>query len=559
MGASADTWLQTTKLKPCFVEILRTCVKPTTLVVRVEHVFAVPHPRSHRNTAVEDQLLENDLKEQDAHASHSSEETAHRDIVPDCLRLAVSDGQLQIQAVLARHLHRKELLELQKGDLIEVRDFQVRSAPRLSGQGRVVFLAVDACEWIGRDAVNEIEPQFEEGFVREEIDEDTEQDIEGGFVREGTEDDTVDMDPATRNPLTRGESALGFTEASIDMQAPGKRHYDSSSGENSRPNKRHLQQPARAKRKSTQDGRRSQIYEDDSDSHSTDEDSFDTVFVSQSQVEKRREVLKHISQNTRQPRIPAFSKPDYYSEVESDGGSTSGPPLSWTWPADESNVSCDHTNVDEINVPSSVRPSLKVDGKPTTGTTSQFASVGAPVHTLSSLLDASSTLPRRSYTCTILAVVSWVSPSIIHKPNTPFPPKRHIKIHDQTISHRQAGVTVAVFVDAKNFLPKIGTVALLRGVVMHRFADDVILNKYANTPNTPTDLKGRGSDGDLAQLLFPEQDWFITDPEILVEVGFDVSSVTTWWEERERSRRKENFWKTVAKFKGRVIIGNVPT
>jgi hypothetical protein len=446
---------------------------------------------------------------------------------------------------LARHLHRKELLELQKGDLIEVRDFQVRSAPRLSGQGRVVFLAVDTCAWIGRDAVNEIEPEFEGGFLREEIEEGSEQDIEGGFVREGTEDDTIDTDPAPRNPLTRGESALGFTEASIDMHAPGKRHYDSSSGENSCPNKRHLQQPARANRKSTQDRRRSQIYEDHSDSDCTDEDSFDTISVSQSQVEKRREALKHISQNTRQPRIQAISKPDYRSgmEMESDGGSTSGPPPSLTWRAEESNVSRDHTNLDEINVPGSVRPSLNVDGKPTTGTTSQFASVGAPVHTISSLLAADSTLPRRSYTCTILAVVSWVSPSIIHKPNTPFPPKRHIKIHDQTISHRQAGVTVAVFVDAKNFLPKIGTVALLRGVVMHRFADDVILNKYA-TPAS-ADPKGSGSGSvSLAESLFPEQDWFITDPEKLMEMGFDVSSVRTWWEERERSRRKEQFGKT---------------
>jgi hypothetical protein len=117
---------------------------------------------------------------------------------------------------------------------------------------------------------------------------------------------------------------------------------------------------------------------------------------------------------------------------------------------------------------------------------------------------------------------------------------------------------VAVFVDAKNFLPKIGTVALLRGVVMHGFADDVILNKYA-TPAS-ADLKGSGSGSvSLAESLFPEQDWFITDPERLVEMGFDVSSVRTWWEERERSRRKEQFWKQVAKYKGRVIIGNVPT
>ena len=514
MGASAVTL--GTKLKPCFAEILRTFVKPPTLVVRVEHVFGKAHPRNRRNTP-DGRLLKNDLEEQDAHTFRISENPAHSDTVPDCLRLAVSDGQLQIQAVLARHLHKKELLELQKGDLIEVSNFKIGSARRLSGQGRVVFLGVDECEWIGRDEVDELEPE-----------------LEGGFIRAEADDDTVDMDPTTRKPSTRGNSVRGFTKVSGNIHGAHKRHYNSSCEEGSPPKKRQIQQPAMGKRNSTRDRRRSQIYEDDSDSDFTDEDSFDTISVSQSQVEKRREALKHISQNLRQPRMPAFSKPDYYGGVESDRGSTSGPPPPLTSTADACNVDRIDTNGDEIEVLRAVRPSSNVDGTPQSGTTSQSTSVPAPVHTLFSLVDTNSTLPRRSYTCTILAVVSWVSPSIIHKPNSPFPPKRHIKIHDQTISHRQAGVTVAVFVDAKTFMPKVGTVAFLRDVVMQRFGDEVILNKYAATP---TDLN-RGSDS-LGECSSEEREWFITDSMRLVEMGFDVSSVRTWWEERERSRRKE--------------------
>ncbi len=509
MGASVGIF--GTNLKPCFAEILRTCVKPPTLVVRVEHVFGKARPRSRRNTA-DDRLLKNDLKEQDAHTSHISEKPAHSDTVRDCLRLAVSDGQLQIQAVLARHLHKKELLELQKGDLVEVSSFQIRSAPRLHGEGRVVFLGVDACEWAGRDQVDEPEPE-----------------LEGGFIREETEEDTVEMDPTTRKPFTRGGLAPpSFTKTSRDMHGAHKRHCDPSCEEDSPPKKRQMQQPAMAMRKSTRDGRRSQIYEDDPDA--TDEDSFETISVSQSQVEKRREALKHINRNIRPPRMPALSKPDCYSEVKSDVGAAPGQPPPLLSAANESNLSRNHTKVDELDIPSSFRPSPNVDGKPPTGTTSQPSSVRAPVHTLFSLLDTGSSLPRRSYTCTILAVVSWVSPSVIHKPNTPFPPKRHIKIHDQTISHRQSGVTVAVFVDAKEFMPKVGTVALLRGVVMQRFGDEVILNRYG----TPAHL----NESDLGERS-SEQDWFVTDSKRLMEMGFDVSSVRTWWEERERSRRKE--------------------
>lgn len=101
---------------------------------------------------------------------------------------------------------------------------------------------------------------------------------------------------------------------------------------------------------------------------------------------------------------------------------------------------------------------------------------------------------------------------MIHKPNSPFPPKRHIKIHDPSISSRRVGVTVAIYVDAKDFLPEVGTVALFRGVTMQRWEGEVILNAYAN-------LKDCG------------EEWFVTGEETLEEMGHDVKGLRRWWAE----------------------------
>jgi hypothetical protein len=141
-----------------------------------------------------------------------------------------------------------------------------------------------------------------------------------------------------------------------------------------------------------------------------------------------------------------------------------------------------------------------------------------PLHSLFSLF--SPDLPAKSYMLSTFAVVSWVSPSLIHRANAPFPPKRHLKIHDPTISARKAGITLAVFVDAKSFRPEVGTVALFKGVTMQRWEGEVILNKYA------------GSKGGSEKI--EEKDWFVSDPDTLKSIGYDVQGMRAWWEERKR-------------------------
>lgn len=141
-----------------------------------------------------------------------------------------------------------------------------------------------------------------------------------------------------------------------------------------------------------------------------------------------------------------------------------------------------------------------------------------PLHTLSTLLH-SHTLPRRNYTCSVLGVITWISPSLIHKANSPFPAKRHIKIHDASISSRRVGVTVAVYVDAREFMPEVGTVALFRGVTMQRWEGEVILNAYANLKDAQAG-----------------EEWFVGDEERLEELGLDVKGLRRWWVERKEGK-----------------------
>ncbi|KAI1627947.1 hypothetical protein EDD37DRAFT_286982 [Exophiala viscosa] len=446
------------QLKPCLAELLRTCVQPQNPIVRVEHVFGQALPRSHRNAAAH---------EQDGNADHASDGKQSDKAVTSCLRLVLSDGHLQIHAVLARHLHTRELLELQRGDLVRTKKFHLRKAARLNGQGRVIYLGVENCEWVGRELSEE--PQFES---------------EGEFLRE--EADTTDMPP---KPLSSSNDTILdldlMKKRSIDAMGSGRKHGKIGRTE--------LQLPGACISTPQKRPRNNGCESDD------DEDSFETITVTPLKMEKRRNVLRQISQDTHNIQhdssdLEANNPPQINDDAQSMM------PCRTAQPTD-----------DFIALYGAQNHEVKIKPPPA------FA-ITAPVHTLSSLLDPKSTLPRRSYTCTILAVVSWVSPSTIHKANTPFPPKRHVKVHDPTISSRQAGVTLAVYVDAKNFLPEVGTIALLQGVVMQRFGDDIILNKYA----TPIDDKADHN----------RCDWFVTDEELLIRMGFDMLTMRGWWQER---------------------------
>ena len=83
--------------------------------------------------------------------------------------------------------------------------------------------------------------------------------------------------------------------------------------------------------------------------------------------------------------------------------------------------------------------------------------------------------------------------------------------------------------NARKFKPKIGTVALFRGVVMQRWEGEVILNAYGRKGERE-EATGDGEKGGNA--------WYVDDEEILAEMGYDAKSMKEWWVERTMERRR---------------------
>ncbi|KAK5062775.1 hypothetical protein LTR84_004850 [Exophiala bonariae] len=514
-------------LRPCLAELLRTCVYPPRLLLKVEHVFRpAESDRNGRSTMPTSNQTQ-------PSGDHDNLDVELRQSTPQSLRLALSDGQLQIQAVLATKLHTKELLELRKGDLLELKKFQVRRAPRVNGNGKVVYLGVDACEWVGS--------------VTQEADED----LGGGFIPEVDYDHLLEKDsfPSTRTFLgrtaetTRGRNegeaiptAKQSSETRIETTTPlhkmdRKRSRDPPIHQSNLSSRKTLfsEQPSSRSRSTTRPTVRFATPNPDSDD-SSDDDDFETIVTSPSTIQRRRETLRNTGLTTPSRVVPA-STLSHYAGASNDEGLLDDKFTKSQSPTTATATEALHSDAE---LPSSTIPpqeyddagnassSLAATTSPLRITTQHLQPTArsqvpnplpsnAPLQTLSTLLH-SSALPRRNYVCSVLGIITWTSPSLIHKPNSPFPPKRHIKIHDTSILSRRVGVTVAIFVDAKNFMPEIGTVALFRGVTMQKWEGEPILNAYAN-------LKECG------------EEWFITADETLKAMGHDVIGMKRWWAE----------------------------
>lgn len=520
-------------LRPCLAELLRTCVHPPSLLLKVEHVFRPAKSDRSDGTAT--------LTSVQARTSQHDHDidVEPRQSTPQSMRLALSDGQLQIQAVLATRLHTKELLELRKGDLLELKKFHVRTAPRVNGHGRVIYLGVDACEWVGAiGTVREIDENLGGGFIP---DEDDDQVLEKESFpssrtflgRVSDTDSTMQGRSDDEATSTANQHASEpRTETTMPRNMERKRSRDPPNHPSNLSSRKTLssEHPSSKSRSTPRPTVRFATPSPDS-SDSSDTDDFETILTSPSTVQLRRESLRNAGQIT-QGRTGPAKKPHFYSRIsnktdvvndmstESQKMTTSATGNAFETDiklASSSILHSEHNDAAEVessSVAKASSPPRTTDPHPQPGPRSQALTSlpsTAPLHTLSTLLH-SPTFPRRNYTCSALGVITWVSPSLIHKPNSPFPPKRHIKIHDPSISSRRVGVTIAIYVDARDFMPEVGTVALFRGVTMQRWEGEVILNAYAN-------LK------DLAEK------WFVTGDEALEQMGCNVVGLKRWWAE----------------------------
>lgn len=448
------------RLRPCIAELLRTCVHPPTLILRVDKVL-VEYCKRDRH-----------LGTPSAQSSATSNEEEH-----GAYRLWLSDGELLIQAVLAAHLHQIFGSEdIDVGSLLDLKKFKVQRGRRKHGTGEVVYLAIADYE-----IVSSAKPAT--------ADEAVDLNNEGGFIREQEQ-------PSTKKRRLNSDVTEQMARV---FPPPSALSYPTSSQES---------------------------------------DEFETTSIDHTALSRRRQVLHELSSNspTRSVNVQADHshsprKRRRLLDAIPNNPSSESPP-SRPKPTSPTTTTLTAAPVPTASInPPAQASSLPSQPPPMHTTTNTIP----PLHTLSSLLHPAPTTPSRNYTCSIFAVITWISPNLIYpRPHSPFPAKRHVKIHDPSIASRYASITLAVYDRAADFRPTVGTIALFRGVVMQRWEGEVILNAYARRRK----LKEGEEGGEERRSVAAEEEWFVSDETKLVGMGFDVPGMRTWWEERKRGARK---------------------
>ena len=438
-------------LKPCISELLRTCLHPPSLLLRVERIVheTVVLPRD---------------------ASTSTSELQQDSLSGYASRLFLTDGELTIQALVSRKVFAAQVSDhIHELDYLDIRRFEVNRANRRNGQGQVLYLGIEHFE-----VISVLGASFPDR-------------AEDAMQKVSTKKRRL-YDPANIKLDTEIPPSSQIHPPSPELLQAGSFTRDKDSA------KPIIPPPTPIRPPSPHFGQESE-----------DEDAdFETLPIDLKAASERRQVLQELDTNA-DLRVSSAAKlsvtdpnppHDIDSEIITDLRSTSAtlpiPPRSPSPPQTTLNLS-----------------------------------------TLSSLLHPSRPLPK-SHPTTLLAVISWTSTSVIHKPASPFPPKRHIKLHDPSTSTRYTGITLAVYVDAATFRPAVGTVALFRDVRVQTWEGEVILNAYAY-------LKDKG-----------KEKWFVDDEVELSALGLgtEVAELKEWWRGRMNARKGPGNEKSLARTNG---------
>lgn len=451
-------------VRPCLAELFRTCVYPPSLALRIEKVL-LAGAGNH-----------NQKDEPSEHECSSGDEKRR-----PTYRLILSDGVLVVQALLESRLI---LLinpeDVVAGSTIVLKRFRIQRAKRLNGQGKVVFLGIADCHLIPS------EPQAQQTQTKKRSAiEESEEEPEGQIM--------------SRKRLKRCTSSA---EQSLELKNSRKRHAESV--------------------ESSQD---------------SDSDDFETIPIDRRKLESNRQALHELnvnqsfeSQNSSTPTTARIS--DHHPTHHQGRFPPTHQHPSTTQTTNQSRPRAEPSHAARTS------PQKRAAHQASSTMKSTPPPPAHPTHhqehhqkqqrqstnhlPLLSLLTPPTPSPKPTSPFTLFALISWISPSILapRHPHSPFPAKRHIKIHDPSISGRHAGVTVAVFCDAANFRPRVGTVALFRGLTLQRIgAEEVILNAYE-------------------RLMREETKWFEDDELVLQSEGWDVWGMRRWWEGRSRDRTR---------------------
>ncbi len=459
-------------IRPCLAELFRTCVYPPTLALRIE------------------KILTEGAGSHDQEGGSLEHEYLYGEEERRTYRLFLSDGVLVVQALLeSRLLLSINPEDVVAGSIILLKKFRVKRAKRLNGQGKVVFLGIADCDLISP------EPQAQQAQMKKRSAiEDFEEHQEGQIM------------PSKKVKLTTASA-----EQSFQLKNSQRKHAESVRS-----------------------------------SQESDSDGFETISLDHGKLESNRKALSELnvnrslgSQDNYSPRTTSLISEHHHptrregrlTPTQRDPSATQTanlpkPRAGLPYPANPSHPNRATYQLSNTGILTNHPPA-----SPSPPPTDQQQNVNPTHHPLLSLLSPQPRNPNphpksQPLPHPIFALISWISPSLLppRSPHSPFPAKRHIKIHDRSISARHAGITVAVFCDAANFRPAVGTVAVFRGLTPQRIGggggagDEVILNAYE-------------------RLLREEWKWFEDDERVLEGQGWDVKGMRAWWEERGRARR----------------------
>src|SRR3954453_21391984 len=116
------------RLRPCIRELLRTCVHPDSLLLRLEKVEIQNLNQDEGGKADEEKQSVNDSDEQSRKEAYL---------------LWLCDGEVMMQAVLEQQLHYIfEAGECSLGSLLDIKRFRVRRGKCINGLDEIVYLAI---------------------------------------------------------------------------------------------------------------------------------------------------------------------------------------------------------------------------------------------------------------------------------------------------------------------------------------------------------------------------------------------------------------------------------
>lgn len=470
------------QLRPCLAELLRTRYYSPCLTFRIEKIIE-------------------ETRRIDADCEGTRQLMTPRNLVG--FRLVLSDGELMINATVKNILH--QLMKngsVEEGAFIEITKYGLRKAKRLNGKGGLLYMAIEGFHKVSDQGFYDMNAttRSDVSSIRHESSTDaSEASVE-------VEDLPTQVEEVLFRPSDIGKALL--PEASQREIPTTKKSLVSASERNSKRRKTEIS-PLDDSNKILQ----GECYgplsmaaagniQETIENNPNDSDGFETMNRDSALIHKRREVLSQLSGNTRSSATDGGSlKPTISTNTLSN----------LKFPRAKS---FQNFKVESHDSPIRYKDPLP-KGNLHLGLAEQETMIpSAPVHTLLSLLEPAPPLPQKTYRCAIFGLISWVSPSILRKLG--FPPKRHIKIHDQSVGDRYSGISISIFHNAHNFVPEVGTIVLFSGLTAQWWEKEVILNAYERDCQ--------------------DHDWVLWDEDLLQSKGFDVQGLRSWWEERKRRR-----------------------